>query len=127
MEDTTLEFHELVGELRELTGRVVALELRDADGNLIVRPRASSATLPARGRSSSEAGSPPGAEGVRFIVAAWVVCDLRAGQLANARRTSTGVGVPFVLHVRTTSGVRISLWPAMPPEEQWTDLHEQNR
>jgi|SRR5215218_8035360 len=127
MEDTTLEFHELVGELRELTGRVVALELRDADGNLIVRAEGELGDLTREGSFQLGGREPPEAEGVRFIVAAWVVCDLGAGQLADARRTSTGVGVLFVLHVRTTSGVRISLWPAMPSEEQWTDLHEQNR
>jgi hypothetical protein len=64
---------------------------------------------------------------VRFIVAAWVVFHVDAERVGEVRRTATGIGVPFELHIRLRNGIQISLWPAMPPAEQWTNRHEENR
>lgn len=49
------------------------------------------------------------------------------GRVLDARDTATGIGATLVLRIRLAGGTSITLWPAMPPEDQWTELHEDTR
>lgn len=69
---------------------------------------------------------PPAREGLRFMVASSGAVYIPQHQFAGARRQFSGIGA-FVITIETTEGVRINVWPAMPPKEQWTDLHDENR
>jgi hypothetical protein len=125
-----LDFASLAGELRELAGRVVALELRDADKNLLVSAEGPFGHFESESDSCSfelAGDPPPEREGPRFIVASWVRIEIAAERVSEVRDTATGIGPTVNLQITLADGTTITLWPAMPPREQWTDLHDQNR
>lgn len=130
-DERTLDLAELGGELREFTGRVVGLEIRDEDTNLIASGEGEFGHL----NGSADSGwsfqlggdAPPEREGLRFIVASWIVVYIDPARLLEIHDISTGIGAPIVLRVRITGGLSITVWPAMPAREQWTDRHEENR
>jgi hypothetical protein len=129
-EGPALNFQELVGELHELVGRVVGLEIRDGDKNLIARAEGEFGDLEGSdgewsfqlgGRESREGG------GMRFEQASWLGIELAAERVLETRDVSTGMGPRVDLRISVAGGMSITLWPAMPPEEQWTDRHFENR
>ena len=79
-----LDFEHLVGELRELVGRVVALEIRDTDTNLIAGAEGEFGQLEGSGTPWSfrvGGGEPRESEGIRFEQASWIGVDLRADRV----------------------------------------------
>jgi hypothetical protein len=129
-DERTLDFDELVGELRELIGRVVGLEIRDEHRNLIARAEGEFGHLEGSGREWSfqvGGGEPRESEGIRFEQASWITIELNAGRVAEVRDMATGIGPTFDLHIRLADGTSIIVWPAMPPEQQWTDRHFDSR
>jgi hypothetical protein len=127
-----LAFDDLIGELRELNGRVVALEVRDEQKNLTARAEGEFGHLEESppGCWSFQLGGdpPPDREGLRFIVASWVSIQLDFGGIREVHDVSPGrIGPTVDLRIRLVNGTSVALWPAMPPSEQWTDRHEENR
>lgn len=126
-----LDFDELLGELRELSGRVVALQIRDGRGEVFANAEGEFCHLEHRPPDewSFQLGGdpPPERDGVRFIVASWSYYILDRQRVTEVRDLSEGMGAPIVLWVRMADDISFTLWPAMPPREQWTDLHDENR
>ncbi len=126
VEDVAIDFEDLLGELRELYGRVVAFELRDERDQVVAEGEGEFHDLSVEpGMLSFQLGGVPDRvrEGVRFRSSSHTVVRV---DFAGARRIYTGIG-PVMLVVRTAAGMRINLWPAMPPRSQYTDQHDDDR
>jgi hypothetical protein len=130
-EERPLDFDELVGELREFARRVVALEIRDEDKNEIARAEGEFVDLEeaATGEWSFRVGGGAARlrEGIRFEQASWIGIHIDARRVLEVRDISTGIGPTIVLRIRLAGGITVTLWPAMPPEQQWTDRHFDDR
>lgn len=131
MGERSLSFDDLVGELHEFATRVVALEMRDADGTLLASAEGELGGL-GRGEGGEctfELGGnpPPEVDGVRFIVASWLTVHLDPERVVEVHDIASGVGVSVVLRIRLVGGLEIQVWPAMPLGQQWTEQHEENR
>lgn len=124
---------EALGELGELRGRVVALEIRTPDGAVIARAEGELSRL--EGSSSTswsvELGgkAPPARGGVHFIVASWLQVEIPQGGVTEAwdETTPDTLGPAVSLRLRLGTGIDIAVWPAMPPEDQWTERHDATR
>jgi hypothetical protein len=127
----SLAFDELLGELRELTGRVVTLEIRDERDITLLVSEGELGRLenPGAGLWIFRLGGepPPDHEHVRFIVASWTTVEIHKERVSDIEDISKGLGPTVDLRIKMVDGVSIGLWPAMPAEEQWTDRHEDNR
>jgi hypothetical protein len=127
MEDgTELDLSDFMGELQELHGRVVGVDLRDPSGQVVAHFEGEFGVLRRNGPDVSfrVGGVPPrDREGIRFIASSHGVVHI--APFVSARR-HTG-GVVTVVHARTASGLRIEIWPAMPPTQQYTEQHDDNR
>ena len=124
--ETPLDFAELVGELREMRDRVIAFEIRDDESVEIARGEGALGNLEtSEGRVSFDLGAIKPPEG--FIAASSIRFELPEDRIADVYDTATGIGPTMHLRIRLTRGTQITIWPAMPPQEQWTDLHEENR
>ena len=130
-EERTLSFEEFIGELRELSGRVVGLEIRDTERELIVSAEGELLTPEKTGPDdwTVQVGgkTPPDRPNLRFIAASYVVLTLDGNRVAEVRDTATGIGPDIHLEARLAGSLILIIWPAMPRDEQWTDLHEENR
>ena len=128
---TELEISELGGALRELLRRVVALEIRDKRDELIANAEGEFGHLepvPGGGWFFRLGGDPPPErDGIEFIVASHIDVRIDTDRVLAVHDLSTGIGVSVVLRVRLDDGVSITVWPAMPLQEQWTERHEENR
>jgi hypothetical protein len=129
-DERTFDFDELVGALREFLGRVVALEIRDEHKNLIASAEGEFGHLERSGGECSfqlGGGEARESEGIRFEQASWIGIELDAGRVVEVRDIATGIGPTVVLAIRLADGTGISLWPAMPLQQQWTESHFDNR
>lgn len=130
--ERSLNFDELIGDLRDLAGRVVALEIRDADQNLIVKAEGEFGHFenvePGVWGFQLGGDPPPDRKDVQFIVASWIVVYLDEERVAEIHDISQDlIGPAFNLRIRMRDGITIGLWPAMPLVDQWTDMHEDTR
>jgi hypothetical protein len=129
-EEKPLDFPALIGELREFAGRVVAFDIRDEHTNLVASGKGPFGHVARKDETwSFQLGGdpPPDREGLRFIVASEMTVYIDPQRVVEAHDIATGIGVPIVLRVRMAGGITVTLWPAMPANEQWTDSHEDNR
>ena len=121
MKEIALDFGELVGELRELTGHVVALEIRDGRGEVIA---SAEGKLRHAERSSGECsfllGGDPSADGSGLPLhpASWSHFSIASRHILDVHAIASGIGAAIVLRVRLTDGLSFKLWPATPPEDQ---------
>ena len=120
-EGTALSFDDFVGELRELTGRVVAVRVCDVRKEVLVSAEESWA-LASEGLATVTfhlgGAAPRDAGGIRFVSSSFVVMGVP--QFVHATRFEQRTGPP-VMHAYTASNVRVEIWPAMPAGEQYTD------
>jgi hypothetical protein len=135
VEATALNFEELVGELHEFVGRCVGVDIRDdATGLLIAAMEGEFNQLleDEPGEWAFQVGRVPpqeridDGERIRFISTSWGAIHVHANRFANAERADSGIGA-FTVTIRTTDGLRITVWPAMPPKHQYTSLHDEVR
>ena len=126
MEEEALVFEELVGELRELHGRVVGVDVRGGDDVEVLRAEGEFCQLEVDGREVSfQVGGvePREREGIRFESVSYAVVSIPEG--AEARRSR---GIAFdLLRITTSAGITIGVWPAMPPRDQYTETHWDTR
>jgi hypothetical protein len=131
-ENTPLDFEELQHELHEFGGRVIRVEVRLDSGDLVARMEGQYAGVHSDPDDPDDVWlelggkEPPEVEGLMFIVASWGAIHIPRDRFAAARREWTGIGA-FVITIETNIGLRYSVWPAMPPRHQWTDMHNMDR
>jgi hypothetical protein len=127
-EDVEIGYDELVGELRELHGRVVAFELRDERNQVVAEGEGEfhDLSVDAPDGLSFEVGGVPDRlrDGIRFVSSSHTV--IRVDALTGARRVDPGIGA-VTLGAKTAAGLQIEVWPAMPPLQQYTEMHDDNR
>ncbi len=107
-----LHFDELLGDLREFNGRVLALEIRDGQKDLIAQAEGEFSQLESSesGRWSFRLGVPPHPH---FIAASWLHVYLDARHVTEIHEVSRQASRPRVgLRIRLLDGTTITLWPA---------------
>lgn len=130
MKEIALDFGELVGELRELTGYVVGVEIRDGRGQVIA---SAEGRLRHAERSSGECSFLLGDErsadggGLPANPASWSHFSIDSRRILDVHAIASGIGAAIVLRVRLTDGVSFKLWPATPPNDQASDRRKENR
>lgn len=126
-EDTPLTYEEFLGELREFYGRVVGVRISDQSGAAVLRAEGEFSDLVREGDGLSFqiGGVPPrDREGLRFFATSYSIITI--AQLDSSRRLWGGIGA-VTLRAVTAGGLQIDVWPAMPPTQQYTEMHDDNR
>ena len=107
----------------------MGFQVHDGAGNLIAEGEGELRSRVEGSRLSLQIGGtvPPERPGLMFISAGWTFLHVDAERLIEARLTEAkGMG-PSHLEILTSTGIRITLWPAMPPRQQGTEAHDATR
>jgi hypothetical protein len=116
--ETPCSYDDCIGELRELFGRVVGVDVREVNGELVLRGEGEFADLSTADGPSTITfqigGVPPRErEGIRFVASSYAVVTIPV--FASAIVYHRSIGAPFMLRMRATNGLQVDVWPAIRP------------